>query len=97
MEHRDQALDHQWQLKIRRAEYEGQLAQRRLEQVDPANRLVAATLEQRWEQALRELADLRQQFCRWQKLHPARKHWVSYPFPRSVRKFESLIHHAASR
>jgi len=55
VEQRDQALDHQWQLKIQRAEYEGQLAQRRFEEVDPANRLVAATLEQRWEQALREL------------------------------------------
>jgi hypothetical protein len=47
VEQRDRALDHQWQLKIQRAEYEGQLAQRRFEEVDPANRLVAATLEQR--------------------------------------------------
>ena len=52
LEQRDQALDHQWQLKIQRAEYEGRLAQRRFEEVDPANRLVAATLEQRWEHAL---------------------------------------------
>ncbi len=50
VEQRDQALDHQWQLKIQRTEYEGQLAQRRFEEVDPANRLVAATLEQRCQQ-----------------------------------------------
>jgi hypothetical protein len=67
VEQRDQALDHQWQLKIQRAEYEGQLAQRRFEEVDPANRLVAATLEQRWEHALRELEGLRQQYRQYQE------------------------------
>jgi hypothetical protein len=48
------AVDRQWQLKIERAEYEAQLAQRRYEEVDPANRLVAATLEQRWNSALEQ-------------------------------------------
>jgi hypothetical protein len=67
VEQRDQALDHQWQLKIQRAEYEGQLAQRRFEEVDPANRLVAATLEQRWEHALRGLEGLRQQYRQYQE------------------------------
>lgn len=67
VEQRDQARDHQWQLKIQRIEYEGQLAQRRFEEVDPANRLVAATLEQRWEQALRELETLRQQYQQYQE------------------------------
>ncbi len=67
VEQRDQALDHQWQLKIQRTEYEGQLAQRRFEEVDPANRLVAATLEQRWEHALRELEGLRQQYRQYQE------------------------------
>jgi hypothetical protein len=67
VEQRDQALDHQWHLKIQRAEYEGQLAQRRFEEVDPANRLVAATLEQRWEHALRELEGLRQQYRQYQE------------------------------
>lgn len=67
VEQRDHALDHQWQLKIQRAEYEGQLAQRRFEEVDPANRLVAATLEQRWEHALRELEALRQQYRQYQE------------------------------
>jgi DNA invertase Pin-like site-specific DNA recombinase len=67
VEQRDQALDHQWQLKLQRAEYEGQLAQRRFEEVDPANRLVAATLEQRWEHALRELEGLRQQYRQYQE------------------------------
>ena len=38
------------------------MAQRRFEEVDPANRLVAAPLEQRWEHALREVEGLRQQY-----------------------------------
>lgn len=67
VEQRDRALDHQWQMKLQRAEYEGQLAQRRFEEVDPANRLVAATLEQRWELALRELEGLRQQYQRYRE------------------------------
>ena len=67
VEQRDQALEHQWQLKIQPAEYEGQLAQRRFEEVDPANRLVAATLEQRWEHALQELETLRLQYRQYQE------------------------------
>jgi DNA invertase Pin-like site-specific DNA recombinase len=37
---------------LRRLRYEAELAQRRYEQVDPDNRLVAAELENRWETAL---------------------------------------------
>jgi len=55
-------VDRQWQLKIERAEYEAQLAQRRYEEVDPANRLVAATLEQRWNSALEQVAAVKQAY-----------------------------------
>lgn len=44
----------QRQLQIQQAEYEVEIARRRYEAADPANRLVAADLEARWEQALRE-------------------------------------------
>jgi len=37
------------------------VAERRYEEVDPANRLVAATLEQRWNEALRRLSELKGQ------------------------------------
>ncbi len=40
------------------ARYEADLARRRYEAVDPANRLVAAELEHRWNQALQHLAEL---------------------------------------
>ena len=36
-------------------EYQAQLAQRRYEEVDPSNRLVAGSLERRWNDALQEL------------------------------------------
>jgi hypothetical protein len=44
----------QRQMQIQQADYEVEIARRRYEATDPANRLVAAELETRWEQALRE-------------------------------------------
>jgi len=61
LEARDQALSRQWQMRLERADYEAQLAERRYQEVDPSNRLVAATLEQRWNQALGHLEALKQQ------------------------------------
>lgn len=40
---------------LQRLQYQVELAERQFNQVDPANRLVAAELERRWESALREL------------------------------------------
>ena len=42
------------------------MAQRRYEEVDPSNRLVAATLEQRWNDALVRLEEIRTQFADFQ-------------------------------
>ncbi len=42
--------------------YEVDLAQRRYENVDPANRLVAATLERRWNDALARAEEIRSEF-----------------------------------
>lgn len=47
-----QQLQRHWQERLERARYEAALARRRYEQVDPANRLVAAELERRWEEQL---------------------------------------------
>jgi len=60
LEARDAARRQHWQLRLQRADYEAQLAERRYAEVDPANRLVAATLEQRWNEALHRLAELQQ-------------------------------------
>jgi len=58
---RHERIDVQWKMRLQRAEYEVELAQRRYDQVDPNNRLVAATLEQRWNDALIELQDVKDQ------------------------------------
>ena len=42
LESRDQAILRQWQMRLERAEYEVALAERRYQEADPANRLVAA-------------------------------------------------------
>lgn len=64
---RHEQIDAQWRMRLERAEYEAELAQRRYEQVDPNNRLVAATLEQRWNDALIELQDVKDQIGRLQE------------------------------
>src|SRR5208283_4496538 len=69
LEQRDESLQGQWRMRLQRAEYEAQLAQRRYEQVDPANRLVAASLEQRWNEALGRLEETRQELADFQRGH----------------------------
>ena len=61
LENRQKGMSKQWQLKLQRAEYETDLAQRRYEEVDPSNRLVAATLEKRWNESLTSLDELKKQ------------------------------------
>ena len=61
---RHEQIDAQWKMRLQRAEYEAELAQRRYELVDPNIRLVAATLEQRWNDALIELQDVKDQIDR---------------------------------
>jgi DNA invertase Pin-like site-specific DNA recombinase len=66
LQKRNSTLDKQWQMKIERANYTAQLAQRRYEEVDPSNRLVAATLEKKWNDALDELDKIRQEYKKFQ-------------------------------
>lgn len=56
IEKRNASLDKHWQMNIQRCEYEADIAQRRFERVDPANRLVAASLEKQWNKALEKLS-----------------------------------------
>lgn len=48
-------VERQWQEKLQRLSYQADLARRRYEAVDPANRLVAATLETEWNARLVEV------------------------------------------
>lgn len=67
LETRDQAVMRQWQMRLERAEYEAALAERRYEEVDPSNRLVASTLERRWNEALLQVQDLKKQAAEFQQ------------------------------
>src|SRR5260370_32105468 len=58
LEERDKAIAAQWPRRIDRAHYDADLAERRYEAVDPANHLIASTLEQRWNDAMRRLLEL---------------------------------------
>jgi uncharacterized protein YndB with AHSA1/START domain len=55
---RDREIGAHWRMRIERARYEAELAERRYEAVDPANRLIAATPETRWNEALQRLHHL---------------------------------------
>ncbi len=59
---RETLIDRQWRMRIEKAEYEAQLAQKRYEEVDPSNRLVAGTLEKRWETALNNIEVAEREF-----------------------------------
>lgn len=63
MERERLALDRHWQLRLERARYEVQRAQRQYDAVEPENRLVARSLEGRWNAALRGLEQLEAEYA----------------------------------
>jgi DNA invertase Pin-like site-specific DNA recombinase len=67
LESRDRAISRQWQMRLERAEYEAALAERRYQEVDPSQRLVAGTLERRWNEALLQLQDLKKEAVEFQR------------------------------
>lgn len=67
-----QQLHQHWQQRLERARYEVQRAARQYHAVEPENRLVARTLEQRWEQALADEVALQAEYARFQAQQPAR-------------------------
>jgi hypothetical protein len=67
LEARDHTMGRQWQMRLERAEYETTLAERRYQEVDPSQRLVAATLERRWNDALLHWEELKQQAAEFQR------------------------------
>ena len=67
LQQRSDAINGQWRMRMERLDYQAQLAQRRYEQADPSHRLVAATLEQRWNQALEEAQRLRDDYQKYRQ------------------------------
>jgi hypothetical protein len=67
LEERDTAIAAQWRRRIERARYDADLAERRYEAVDPANRLIAGTLEQRWNDAMQRLLELEAELASFER------------------------------
>jgi hypothetical protein len=62
-----QQLDLVYRQHIQRLQYQATLAQRQFDRVEPENRLVAAELERRWEQALQELNQAQESYKHYQE------------------------------
>ncbi len=57
--------------RLKRARYDVELAERRYQSVDPENRLVAATLEKRWEELLLDERQVQDEYDRFLRQTPA--------------------------
>src|SRR6202790_2143296 len=67
LEERDKAIAAQWRRRIERARYDADLAERRYEAVDPGSRLIAGTLEQRWNDAMQRLLELEAELANFER------------------------------
>ena len=63
-------LHHHWEQRLQRAVQEAQRAERQYHAVEPENRLVARSLEQRWEESLRTQCALQEEYDRFLQDQP---------------------------
>lgn len=64
------ALDQRWQQRLERARHEAARAYRQYDAVEPEDRLVARTLERKWEEALRAQRALEEDYARFERDRP---------------------------
>jgi DNA invertase Pin-like site-specific DNA recombinase len=64
-------LHRHWEQQLERARYESGRAERQYHAVEPENRLVARTLERRWEEALSNQRGLEEEYDRYRRDQPA--------------------------
>jgi DNA invertase Pin-like site-specific DNA recombinase len=70
MTHEAQQLEQQWSLRRERARYEAERARRQYHAVEPENRLVARSLERAWEDQLRAVDAVEQEYHQWRQQDP---------------------------
>lgn len=63
-------LERQWALRRERARYEAERARRQYDAVEPENRLVARSLERVWEEKLRAVEAIEQDYECWRREQP---------------------------
>lgn len=91
VEKRNTVMDKSWEIKIQPTQYEAELAEKRYQQVDPANRLVAENLEKKWEQALTQLATVTTQYQEHkQKMGPIMSPERKYELTRLAKNIPKL-------
>jgi DNA invertase Pin-like site-specific DNA recombinase len=69
VEEQDAALDKQWQLRLERARYDAKRAERQYDACEPENRVVARTLEKRWNERLAEVETLEREHAAFTAKH----------------------------
>lgn len=62
VEHQAGDVDRQWKLRLERARYDAERAERQYNAVEPENRVVARTLETRWNDKLSALAEVEREY-----------------------------------
>jgi hypothetical protein len=62
VEQQSAALSRQWQLRLERARYEAKRAERQHDACEPENRIVARSLEKRWNDRLAEVERIEQEY-----------------------------------
>ena len=62
VEQQDAAVEQQWKLRLERARYDAKRAERQYDACDPDNRVVARTLEARWNEKLVEVERLEKEY-----------------------------------
>ncbi len=65
LEQEEQAETKQWELRLERARYQAKRAERQYQAVEPANRLVARSLEKQWEEQLRVVETAEKEYHAW--------------------------------
>ena len=63
-------VERHWQLRLARAHQDADRAFRQYDAVEPENRLVARTLEPRWEETLAKLRTLTEEYDRFRASRP---------------------------
>jgi DNA invertase Pin-like site-specific DNA recombinase len=71
MEQEDRLIERQWSLKRERARYDAERARRQYDAVEPENRLVARSLESVWEERLRRVEQIEQEYDAWRRQQTA--------------------------
>lgn len=64
------ALDENWRQRLERARTQATRVERQYQAAEPENRLVARTLERRWEEALQEVRRREEEYARFRQVQP---------------------------